>query len=430
MPHCAERIELVVTDRTGTKFPRIWLAAELYWPEETSTGYFVTGIAEHLAADWRVGVFCGQPKYDQRGRRVPSRQTRNGVDIYRTTGTTLNRNILVFRVINVGSITLGMFWTAFRRIRSTDLVLVTTNPPALPFVVAIAARLRGARCVLLVQDLYPDVLVAAGLARANSLIVRLLSAASRRLYRSMDRICACGGDMATRVRERLPAGHGPDRVIVIPNWGDLDAVSPSALEDNALLRELALRDRFVVQYAGNAGPIHDVKTIIEAARQLRSSDPDVHFLFLGSGAKWRWLSSVVKLERLENVTVLAARPRADQQIFLNACHVAVSAFVPGMSGVGVPSRMYNIMAAGRPMIAAVDGDSEQATVIREEQVGWVVRPGDGSGLAAAIRAAKSNSTELAAMGHRARAAAAKKYDRKVVLEQYRRLVVSLMERDG
>jgi glycosyltransferase involved in cell wall biosynthesis len=155
----------------------------------------------------------------------------------------------------------------------------------------------------------------------------------------------------------------------------------------------------------------------------------VHFLFIGSGGRKPWLESVVRQERLTNVTVLAPRPRTDQRLFLNACDVAITAFVPGMFGAGVPSRLYNILASGRPIVAAVDPQSELALVVREEQVGWTVAPGDVAGFVAAVLEARADRGRLAAMGARGRAAAAGRYSYEAVMRGYRDLFASVFAED-
>ncbi len=404
------------------------MVSEVFWPEETSTGYFMTGIAEHLSDAFEVSVICGQPKYDRRGERPPSRERHRGVEIHRAAATTLDKNVVAFRIVNVASIAFGLLWTALRQFRAGDVVLVTTNPPVAPFLIMLASRIRGARYALIVHDVYPDNLVAAGIVTPQSLAVRLLNRMNRYVYRGAARIVVLGRDMATLVATKAGFRDGMPPVEVIPNWGDIDVVKPEGRDQNAMLERLGLTERFVVQYAGNAGPTHDVESIIEAARALRLSEPDVHFLFLGSGSKWKWLTNVVERESLVNVSLLGPQPRGQQQAFLNACDISISAFVRGMAGVGVPSRMYNVMAAGRPMIAAVDDTSEQARVIHEEQIGWVVKPGDAAGLTAALRAASASRATLGAMGARARQVAEQKYSRARILSMYGAMTRSILGR--
>jgi len=296
---------------------------------------------------------------------------------------------------------------------------VVTNPPALPFFVSLACRLRGARCILLIHDVYPEVMVATGLARRGVLLTRWLGWLNQRLYRSVVWIAVLGRDMARLAQAKLEPGDG--RVVIIPNWADLDEVKPVRRDRNALLRELGLTDKFVVQYAGNMGRPNDLESLIESAWLLRDEN-DIHFLFIGSGAKRAWLECAVRENHLANVTILPNRPRSDQQNFINACDVGVVSLVPGMTGVSVPSRTYNILAAGKPLVAIVGQDSETALMVREESVGWVVPPGQPGKIIEAILEARARPELVAEMGKRARQAAETKYSLARAVEAYLALV--------
>ena len=243
---------------------------------------------------------------------------------------------------------------------------------------------------------------------------------TRKLYRAVERVIVLGRDMERLVMKKL--GSGPSRIVVIPNWADADEITPSARDTNPLLEELGLGpDRFVIQYAGNMGRTHGIESLLEAAVLLKE-ETEYHFLFIGSGAKKSWLEEQVTQHGLRNVTILPNRPRSDQEVFLNACDVAVISFLSGMAGVSVPSRMYNVMAAGKPIIAVCDDDSELALVVREEDIGWVIAPGDARATADAVRAARSDRQRLSEMGERARAAAVTKYPLSRAVESYSRLL--------
>jgi len=127
----------------------------------------------------------------------------------------------------------------------------------------------------------------------------------------------------------------------------------------------------------------------------------------------------VKKRELDNVTVLAYRPRSEQTVFLNACDVGLVALIKGMWGTAMPSRTYNIMAAGKPIIALTDEGSELARVIDEDGIGWHLRPGDPEALERAILGAFDARADLAAMGKRARTAAEAKYSTAAACEAYR-----------
>ncbi|MCX6922862.1 MAG: glycosyltransferase family 4 protein, partial [Verrucomicrobia bacterium] len=224
-----------------------------------------------------------------------------------------------------------------------------------------------------------------------------------------------GRDMKRLVERKL--GDAAGKLMVIPNWADLDEVAPAERRDNALLRKLGLLDKFVIGYAGNIGRVQGVEALFDAACRLRQA-ADVHFLFVGSGQKVGWLKQAIEDAQLKNITLTGSRPRAEQSVFLNACDVGVVPLVPGMSGAGVPSRLYNLMAAGKPVIAVVDEDSEPALVVREEAIGWVVPAGQGDQVAAAILEAKSDTKRLAEMGRRARSAAEARYSREQIIKAY------------
>jgi len=401
---------------------RLWVVSELYHPEETSTGYFLTRIAEGLAADYPVSVLCSQPTYSARGRRAPWRETRHGVDIHRCWATTLDKDVLPLRLVNALTISLALLVTAWRRFRRGDVVLVVTNPPFLPFVIRAAAALRGARCLLLIHDVYPECLVAAGMVRREALLSRALARATRRLYRSMERIVVLGRDMKALVERKL-AGRGP-AIALIGHWSDVDEIRPVARDTNRLLGELGLLDKFVVQYSGNMGRTHGLETALEAARALASTT-DVHFLFVGWGAKRALLEAAVRDEGLPNVTLRPIAPREELATSLGACDVTLISFVPGMAGVSVPSRLYNVLAAGRPLLAAADPESELALLVGEHEVGWVVPPGDAPRLVEAILEARSDRGRLARFGARARAAAQGRFTLNASLAGYRALLADI-----
>jgi colanic acid biosynthesis glycosyl transferase WcaI len=398
----------------------IWILSELYYPEVEGSGYYITKISEALALRYRVRVLSVQPTYDARGTKAPADEVHNHVRIHRCRSTTLNKNILFFRLVNLFTISVSIFFNALFRIHQDDIVLVITNPPSLPFIADITSRLRGAKVILRVEDLYPEVLVAAGLLNAESLPVKILNAIHRRLYQRVDRIIVLGRDMLARVKNKI--GDGRTHVALIPHWADSDQITPMPRENNALLHRLGLLDKFVIQYSGNMGRTHDLEGLIRCAKILETQS-NIHFLFIGSGAKEPTLRKIVGELKPKNVTLLPPQPRADLALSLNACDLAVISFVRGMSGVSVPSRMYNIMSAGKPILAVADENSELAQMIAEENIGWVVKPESSPVLiASAIMEAIANRDLLNQMSGRARLAAVEKYACPMIIRKHEELI--------
>lgn len=403
---------------------RTWVISEIYYPEDTSTGYYLTKLAEGLAKQFQVNVLCSQPTYSWWGRRAITNELHNGVRIHRCWSTTYNKDTLPLRIINIATITLSVFLNCLFRIGAGDCVIVVTNPPSLPFAVLLASIVRGTKCILIVHDVYPEALVNMGIATKNSLIIRVISSLTRHLYKRMARIVVLGRDMYALVRKKIESAD--QYVCIIPNWADVDMIMPSIRANNPILAQLGLTNKFIIQYSGNIGRTHGISYLVDCAEMLKN-DKTVHFLIIGFGGKKNWLVRHVKERELYNVTVMNYQPRSELPISLNACDISLISFVPGMAGVSVPSRMYNVMAAGKPIIGIADADSELARVIHEEDIGWVIAPGHIDELRMAILEARDNPGRVAQMGQRARRAAEAKYSYERVNKAYIEMVDSLYE---
>ncbi len=401
--------------------PSVWMISDLFYPEETSTGHYLKHICLGLREHASVKVLSGQPRYERRGHTVPRYEEYQGIQIWRCQGTTLDKNVLAFRAVNVATIMASMMWQTWRKVKRNDVVVVTTNPPTLPVFLTPILWLRGARGVLLIHDVYPDTLVASKVVGNDAWVVKLWNRLNRRVFARASRIIAIGRDMSSLIASRMVQPRS-GQIRVIPNWADTDTVLPQQRVNHPVLGALNVDKKFVVQYAGNMGPMHDIELLATAAQRLQQSSPDVHFVIFGRGKKRQWLEQFIEREGLINISFQESFSRDKQSDYLSACDVSLIPFVPGMAGVGVPSRMYNVLAAGRPLIAVAETHSEVAQVIGEIGNGWSVRPGDVDGLVGAIMDAQANHTQCIAMGERSRAAAEGLYSIEHVVPQYTDLI--------
>ncbi len=398
---------------------KLWVISELYYPEMTSTGYYLTKIAEGLADRFDVNVICGQPNYSARGVEAPSREKLNGVKVRRVFGTRLDKNVIPFRVINMLTFGVSVFLAGLFKFGRGDRVLVVTNPPLMPFLTAVVCYLRGSEHFLLIHDSYPEILYAAGKLAPNSFSGRILERFRKKLIRSAARVIVVGRDMQKMIAQKTGV---TSNCFVIPNWAELETVSPAPRSDNKLLCELGLENKFVFLYAGNMGYPNDLESLIAAAEKLKTSDEKVHFIFLGAGVKKALLEKSIKTKNLKNITLLASRPRSEQQVFLNGCDVGIVSLVDQMCGVSMPSRTYNILAVGKPILALCDPHSEVAKVVTEEDAGWVVRPGDTDALLRTILEISESGDKLRRKGENARRAAVEKYSLGSAIENYAKVV--------
>lgn len=403
---------------------KILIVSDYYYPDDISTGYFLTGIAEGLAGHYPVQVFCGWPAEPKLASAAPRRELRKGVSIRRHRSLGGKDKGLMSRILRNLHFGMSTFLSTLLSLRRGDIALVVTNPPLLPFFVAMACWLRNSRCLLLVHDVYPEVLVATGILGHGSPFVALLGWMNGRLYRNMDRIIVLGRDMKRTVGRRLLGTE--DRVVIVPNWGDIGTVRPAPRAANPLLRKVGIADKFIVLLSGNLGRGHDIESVVACAQAL-CDDENIHFLVAGGGSKRAWLARIVKEAGLTNLTLLERQDRHSLSTLLNAADLTVIAFLRGMVGVSVPSRLYNLMAAGKPVLAAADADSELALVVREERIGWVVPPEQPNLMIEAILAARADRARLREFGVRARQAAVAKYSEPAVIDLYLSLIESLRD---
>jgi len=394
---------------------RLWVISELYYPEETSTGYFVTRIAEGLAEAFEVHAVCSRPSYSERHVAVPWRELHAGVEIHRMRSTRFNKDTLVGRVLNLTTFTFWAGLFCLLKLRRGDRVLVLTNPPTMPLLAGLMARLRRARPYLLVHDVYPEVLIATGLIGEHDLSAKILGQLTATTYRIYEKIVVLGRDMSEIVVRRL--GGNAKRVEIITNWGDLDEVRPLEPRQNEFTRKHVRPGSTVIQFSGNIGRTHDVEAVLSAAWRLEARK-DIVFQFIGAGGKSALVSDGRRAPA--NVTYLSRQPRNLLGPMLSSANAVVIPFLDRMLGVSVPSRMYNVMSAGTAIIAMAHSDSELAKVVTEERCGWAIPPGDTAELArlAEYLATPEGQVDGMERGLRGRTAVARRFSLPIILSQY------------
>jgi colanic acid biosynthesis glycosyl transferase WcaI len=394
--------------------PRLLVLNQYYWPGVEATANLLTELCEALAATYDVTVITGA------SRGLPRRQERNGVKIVRVRSTAYDRAHLPGRAINYLSYALGVVGKAMVS-RRPDLVVCMTDPPFIGSIARlVAARFRAALLVVM-QDVFPEIAVRLGRLR-NPLVVKLLRLLIDPSLRAADRVIVIGETMKKRVEAK---GVSPDRIRVIPNWGDAASVVPKP-HDNQWARRHKLARRFVVMHSGNIGHAQNLDALIRASTFLRDLD-DLAVVLIGSGARRRELVHLMHVLEADKVEMIGYQERSILSESLSTADVHVVGLARGLAGYVVPSRVYGILAAGRPVIAATDAESETAHLVTEVGCGVVVPPGNPFTLAAAIRAAHDGEYDLQAMGKRARAFAEAEADRSIAMRRYRDVLAELQE---
>jgi putative colanic acid biosynthesis glycosyltransferase WcaI len=399
---------------TEARKPRLLVLNQYYWPGVEATAQLLTELCEALAEHFEVTVVTGVLHGHE---SEPRKVVRNGVTIVRVPSTSFERSKIFARASNYVTYLSHALVRGVGQ-RRPDVVLCMTDPPIVADIAVVVARRFRAPLVVISQDVFPEIAVQVKRLE-NPVVTSLLRSLVRVYLRRADRVVAIGETMRRRLEEK---GAPAERIHVIPNWVDTSRLVPNE-RDNAWARERGYDGRFVVMHSGNVGHAQDLDSLVRAGTFLRDLD-DLVITVIGTGARHAELVALAELLEVD-VAFLYYQPRHLLPQSLSAADIHVVGLAPGLAGYVVPSRLYGILAVGRPVIAAADADSETAQVVDRTGCGIVVPPGRPELLARAIRDAHDGKHDLERMGRLGREWVANEADRSVAVGRYRDLLLEL-----
>lgn len=349
---------------------KIWIITELYYPTLNSTGYYMTEIAEYLAKNNQdVNVLCSNLTYNTNLVTTIKSEVRNKVRINRVLLKQIDKNNFIFRILRLTNASIKLFIKSLLLISRKDRVLIVTNPAFLILLMPMLKLIKGIKYDLLVHDIFPENLVAIKKMKSSSLIYKLIKFLFDFSYSKAENCIVIGRDMEKIVKEKI---GDKSNITLIPNWAEVDKIFPVNKNDTNMINLLNLQGKFIFQFAGNLGHAQGLKNILDAISLIKNED--LHFLFIGSGAMESEIKLAATNSLLKNISLIGFQDRSNQNDFLNACDVALITLSDGMLGLGVPSKAYNIMAAGKPILIIADNASEISMCVKEYNLGWIVEP--------------------------------------------------------
>jgi glycosyltransferase involved in cell wall biosynthesis len=369
-------------------------------------------VVEALAERHRVTVVAGRPSYDPTEKypwRLLRRETRGNITTERVGSTAFPRFQMLKRVSNYLSY-LALAVPRAIWIRA-DIVLAMTDPPIAGIAGAIVARLTSRPFVYNIRDLYPDMAVGGDIVK-HGLAVRIWDRMHRWALRRAARVIVLGDDMGSRI---IRKGVDPARVVVVRDG--VTAPSELPAPSHPVSQEIRGGLRFVALHAGNLGFYGAWDTLIEAGRKLSAdaNSAGIGIVFVGDGAQKARM--VAAAGDTLAVRFLPFRPASEIPFVLGAGDVHIVTVKRGLEGVIVPSKLYPILAAGKPVLAVSTPITDVAKIITKAGCGIVVDPDDPAGVAAALRDLAAHPERVAEMGQRARAIAPD-YDKLTELKKF------------
>ena len=380
-----------------------------FYPDVSATSQMLSDAAFYLAGKGHeIHVVTSRLSYEG-DARLDAREEVNGVQIHRLWTTSFGRGKMIGRAIDYVSFYFSVFFFLLQILESGDQVVAKTDPPLVSIPVGAAARIRGARHVNWLQDIFPEVAVELGM-QIPGFVVSILTWLRNRSLLQADQNIVIGELMRNRI---LKQGVYTDNTTVVPNWADGTAVVPRTTK-NPLREKWQLEGKFVVGYSGNLGRAHEIETLLGAIRQL-SSDTSVVFLFIGGGALLDELKTRLGEPGMSNCLFQPYQSRQQLPLSLTLPDVHLVILKPELEGLIVPSKIYGVMSAGKPMLYIGDKEGEVASLVIEHGIGEVVAEGDSGALVSQILKMKENPETLAVMGDASRRLFDQHYSREMSL---------------
>lgn len=408
-----------VADRTAAA--RIVILNQYYVPDVASTGHLLHELAEEFARLGRpVKVMTCFPSYGPRETWLPcqSREFTNGVAVRRLRTTRYSKDRLAGRLLNSATFLVPLAVRQLFARRRGNVYLYTSNPPYLGVIGGFVSLFRRHPYVVLLHDSYPHLAVWVGKIRRRGFIERLWHRLNRVMYRrALHTIVLCRKAKELVCREY---GIAPERVHVIPNWADPNALVPKPKAQTDFAKANGLVEPFTLLYSGNLGLYYEFDMLLAAAERLQGEN--FRLVFIGSGGKRQRIVETIARRGLRNVLLFPYQPFETLNDSLNACDASLVTIAEGIEGISFPSKLYSSLSVGKPIVAISEEDSELRETVERDRTGLWARLGDVDGLVAAIRRLMADAALCGELGANARRLMETRYTLEASAREYARVL--------
>ncbi|MBD3414626.1 MAG: glycosyltransferase [Candidatus Aminicenantes bacterium] len=401
---------------------KVFIHTMYYLPEFGSAPILMNELASFLQSNvHEVEVITTIP-------RPPHHKPYKGQLMHKekTDGFTVRRFRTNFTVHHIGRLiawTLYTFWSLWnlRRVNKGDVLFLRLPPLQIGLVGWVARKWAKAGVLISVQDIHPDLSIESGLLR-QKWAIQLAQKFEKWIYKQADEIAVISEGFKQNLLDKSVPNS---KLHIVPNWVDTDLLRPFP-KDNPVSRKFSLYNKFVAMYSGTLtlSSYMTLEKVMEAAKMIKE-DENFRLVIVGEGLKKPELEDKARQMNLKNVMFLPFQPYKDLPMLLGASDLLLVPLDEKKTQLSVPSKLYNYMAAGRPIIGFTDDESEVARIISDAECGLNVLPDDVQGMAQIFRALKKQKSQKETMGKRARRCAEQEYAKDVVLKKYEDLLVSL-----
>ncbi len=394
---------------------KLSLITEFYPPDYAATGQLIEELALQLKEQGiEIHILTSQPRYAKNKSKAIPVELTDSLWVKRSQFSLLWPKRIRGKVINGLLFCLRSAFHLLNPCCRGDILLLTTAPPFLGIVGYLTKKLFSVSYVCLVYDLYPDVAVKLNVISHNHWLVRLWHRINRLVWQEAEAIVAISNTMKDSILKRHP--QFKEKIAVIHNWANPQVIRPIYKHKNWFAQKYGLTDKFVVLYSGNLGRCHDLDTIMAAAELLKKEP--IQFVFIGAGAKLPRCQELVNEAKLSNCLFLPYQDKEVLPYSLTSCDLGLVSIAPGLEGIIAPSKIYGILAAGRPVAAICEPHSYLRQLLKNANCGEAFDNGDGKSLGEFISQLYLNPQKVAQMGKAGRNYLQSHFTPKIIAQEY------------
>lgn len=396
---------------------KILILSEFFYPDKSSTPKVLTELAEDLVEyGLEVDVITSKASYKGENKDLKNNEVYNDIKIKRIKSTRLNRNCYIGRILNYVTFLLSTLLSILNK-NDYDCMLTVSNPPVLPIIGYIVNKLKGKPYVYLLHDIYPDIAVKVGAINEGGLVFKLISFLNKKIFGNAEKIIVLGKDMKQNL---LDKNVSSEKIEIITNWADKSKIYKEN-KDNTFSREEKINKTFNIVYTGNIGRFHDIETILDSALKLKCKT-NIKFIFVGDGYKKQLIEDYIEKHELKNINILGYKYGEVYNQLLNASDLFITTLAKGIEGLGVPSKTYSYLAAGKPIIAIMDKSSEIGNLVEEKRLGIRVDSGDSDKIVKFISSMSIEEKKYKNIKYNVEQVFEDKYERKIVTKKFYKLI--------
>lgn len=398
------------------------LFTQLYYPDNATTAIIMSDLTKDLVSyGLNVKVICAQPIYLSK-KKCPKKEVRNKIIIRRVWTFLFDKNKNIERLLNSISCFFAMLITLFS-IEKNAILIFNTNPALLPLLGFISNKLGKQKYVILIHDLWPELPAHIKMVKKGGMLYRIIDFLVTLSFRDATSIIVLSDTMKKRILTKVPRKE--HCIHVIHNWADANRVFPIEKENIRLFDGLGLKNKKIIMYSGNLGRYQPLEVMIGAAYELKDRN-DILFLFVGNGWKKTKIQNMVEGLKLNNVKFLPFQPLDRLSESLSMADVSLMGIYPENEGVIMPSKLYSLLAIGKPIICVADPESEVAKILEQAKAGIQSSVTDPKELASKILKIIDDQEKVIDMGKNGRKYFLEHFERKIITRQWHSILNKLI----